>query len=603
MWHIVPCDRRPFVPALCFFAFLALLQAGCSGNQTAGKPGAAKTAASGSQAAPAPGASAAGAANGQAADSHPEVTPVAAAEANRGVEPLEGPIPLSPPDGKWLTDEFGRKYFVHRIKKIPQAWIWVEEGKRVQLARGLMFDVVSNDETSFDVKIYGTDAKMAANIAEAGRRVPTPEERAKIAATYRTEVAPSDRLTFTPFSQGLPTHGQWRQGFAVADVNEDGNLDIVHGPPRKGGSTPAIFLGNGQGGWRRWNEATYPSIPFDYGDIAVADFNGDRHPDLAIASHLRGITVVVGDGKGNFRPWSEGIEFEADDQDKPIFSSRAITVVDWNGDGRTDVLAWGEGPRLAATRIEGGGGEFSSGSRDAVVYLNKGDGTWQKKAAESSGRSYGDSIRVADFNGDKRLDFAAASSLTNNRTLLYLAQEDGSWKGSSIDLLRPQATFRGIAEGDFNRDGRTDLAVGYASTELGIARTGIDLLLARPDGSWDRRPLGSEEGRAGVWSLGAGDLDGDGALDLVGITGEGSGWVFLGDGKGSFTREQSPELAPQEPGCTGYHVELVDLDKDGAAELVASYAGEGSLSPLGGVGKCASGGSLRAWKASRQGAR
>jgi hypothetical protein len=592
MWHIDPCDRRPLVPTFCFLAFLALLQAGCSSNQAAGKPGAATAPTAGSQAAPA-----SGAANGQGTASHAEVTPVAAADANRNVEPPEGPIPLSPPDGKWLTDEFGRKYFVHRIKKIPQAWIWVVEGKRVQLARGLMFDVVSSDDTSFDVKIYGTDAQMAASIAEGGKRVPTPEEMAKAAATYRTEVTSSDRLAFTPYSQGLPTHGQWRQGFAVADVNEDGNLDIVHGPPRKGGSTPAIFLGNGKGGWRRWNEATYPSIPFDYGDIAVADFNGDRHPDLAIASHLRGITVVVGDGKGNFKPWSEGIDFEANDQDKPIFSSRAITVVDWNGDGRTDILAWGEGPRLAATRIEGGGGEFSTGSRDAVVYLNQGDGKWQKKAAAGSGRSYGDSVRVTDFNGDKRPDFAAASALTNNRTVLYLGQEDGSWKGSSIEQLRPQATFRGIAVGDFNGDGRMDLAVGYANTELGIARTGIDVLLARQDGSWDRRPLGSEEGRAGVWSLGAGDLDGDGALDLVGITGEGSGWVFLGDGKGSFTREQSPELAPQEVGCTGYHLEVVDLDKDGAAELVASYAGEGSLSPLGGVGKCASGGSLRAWKA------
>jgi hypothetical protein len=599
MWHIVPCDRRPFVPAFCFLAFLILLQAGCSGNQTAGKPGAAPaaTTASGTPAAPASGASAA---NGQGTDGPPEVTP---AEANRGVEPLEGPIPFSPPDGKWLTDEFGRKYFVQRIKKIPQAWVWVVEGKRVQLARGLMFDVVSSDETSFDVKIYGTDAQMAAGIAEGGKRVPSPEDLAKAAASYRTEVAASDRLTFTPLSQGLPTHGQWRQGFVVADVNEDGNLDIVHGPPRKGGSTPAIFLGDGKGGWRRWNEASFPSIPFDYGDIAVADFNGDRHPDLAIASHLRGISVLAGDGKGNFRPWSEGIEFEANDQDKPIFSSRAITVVDWNGDGRTDILAWGEGPRLAAARLQGGGGDFSTGSRGAVVYLNQGDGTWQKKApdgaASGSSRSYGDSVQVTDFNGDKHPDFVAASALTGNRTLLYLGQEDGSWKGSSIDQLRPQATFRGVAAGDFNGDGRADLAVGYASTELGIARTGIDVLLARPDGSWDRRPLGSEEGRAGVWALGAGDLDGDGALDLVGITGAGSGWVFLGDGKGSFTREQSPELAPQEVGCTGYHVELVDLNKDGAAELIASYAGEGSLSPLGGVGKCASGGSLRAWKVSR----
>src|SRR6185295_18049518 len=279
MWQIVSSSRRGWLPALCFAALPVLLATGCgSGRNAAVKtaPAApsgstAQTAPAANQAAPAPG-----------AEENPEVVPVQAAEAHRDVEAPEGPIPLAPPDGKWLTDEYGRKYFVTRIKKLPQGWAWVEEGKKVQLMHGLQFDVVSYDDTSFDVKIYGTDAKMAADIAAAGaaRRANSPEDLAKVAATYQTSTADSDRLLFTPFSQGLPQTAQWRNGFVVADVNEDGQLDIVHGPPRKGGSRPAIFLGNGKGGWRRWNEATFPPIPFDYGDVAVADFNGDGHPDL-----------------------------------------------------------------------------------------------------------------------------------------------------------------------------------------------------------------------------------------------------------------------------------------------------------------------------------
>lgn len=596
MWHILSGDRRPLAPAFCSAAVLALLLAGCSGNQATAKAGPAGTAEKSGQKPAAAG----GAGNTGSPAAQPEATPVQPADANKDVVPPEGPIPLAPPDGKWLTDEFGRKYFVHKIAKVPQAWAWIEEGKKVQLVRGLQFDVVSYDDKSFDVKIYGTDPKMAADIASAVKRT-TPEDLDKVAATYKADVPSSDRLLFTPFNQGLPQRGQWRQGFVVADINGDGHPDIVHGPPRKGGSTPAIFLGDGKGHWRRWAEAVFPPLPFDYGDVAVADFNGDGHPDLAIASHLRGITVLVGDGRGSFTAWSQGIDFEAGDQDAPVFTSRAIAAVDWNADGRPDLLAWGEGPRLATARLQGGGAEFSRGSRGALLYVNQGDGTWQKKTAAVQDQSYGDALVVADFDKDGKPDFAAASALTGNRTVVYLHQPDGSWKGVPAEMLRPQATFRGIATGDFNRDGRMDLAVGYASNELGVGRTGIDVLLARADGSWDRRPLGFEESRNGIWALGAGDLDGDGALDLVGITGGGSVWVYLGDGKGAFTREQSPELGTSESGCTGYHVALADLDGDGTDEVVAGFAGESTVTPAGSVGGCGSaGGSLKAWKASRQ---
>src|ERR1700674_4955601 len=137
---------------------------------------------------------------------------------------------------------------------------------------------------------------------------------------------PAAKVRFVKFDVGLPTSGQWREGFRIADMNEDGHPDIVHGPARKQTGTPVIFLGDGKGSWTLWKEARFPTLAYDYGDVEVADFNRDGHIDIALAVHLHGLFVLAGDGKGGFVNASAGLESTG-------FSSRAIRVTDWNGDG------------------------------------------------------------------------------------------------------------------------------------------------------------------------------------------------------------------------------------------------------------------------------
>ena len=88
-------------------------------------------------------------------------------------------------------------------------------------------------------------------------------------------------------------------------------------------------------------------------------------------------------------------------------------------------------------------------------------------------------------------------------------------------------------------------------------------------------------------------MNGDGHLDLAGVTE--SGWVvlYLGDGKGGFVHEDAPELKGPEGTCKGYHVRLRDVDGDGMAEVFAGFAGEqaGIIE----LTNCPSGGSLQAW--------
>jgi hypothetical protein len=147
--------------------------------------------------------------------------------------------------------------------------------------------------------------------------------------------------------------------------------------------------------------------------------------------------------------------------------------------------------------------------------------------------------------------------------------------------------------GDFDGDGRTDLAVAYTSFELDTWRSGVDGSFA-PGWIPGSHPLFAAATRKGPVALATGDLEGNGHKDLVAVTAAGETLVFLGNGKGSFTRQKTPP--PAFPGaCRGAHVELADLDGDGRDEMVESFSDEPDQ-----YGHCPSNGGLTAWKASRR---
>ncbi len=491
-----------------------------------------------------------------------------------------------PPNGKWLTDKQGRQYFVKKFPRIEGRYRWANaEHTKVMLWHGLPLDLDHYDQHYFYGKIYKISPSDHAPLAYVP---PTQKELAAAAASYPASTPTERRWKLEPFDKGLPRTGQWRNGFAIADMNGDGHPDIVTGPARKGPPVPSIFLGDGHGNWHPWTKATFPPAQYDYGDAAVADFNGDGHPDIALGIHLRGMLVLVGDGEGHFRTWSKGIQLVLPGHGKGlVFSTRRVGVVDWNGDGRPDLLALSEGPRGIAMHVY-------PTQYGPVVYLNQGDGSWvQVHQPANSPDIFGDDLAVADFNGDGKPDFAAALSVEGYKKLLYLGNDQGKFEGTSIPALRPKSWELGVAVADFNGDGRPDLAVAYSNYQYAIRRFGIDLLLNRKgkDGAIDWQRLGVTAGLAKkqepmFTAIAAGDLDGDGRPDIVALTRNGEVWVFRNRGGGNMVREDLPTLDHPASDCRGYHVALSDLDGDGTDEIVAEFAGE----------TCPGGGAIRAWK-------
>lgn len=537
---------------------------------------------------------------GAAQESAPAVEGVGAV----GQPAATGESVLEPPDGKWLTDESGQQYFILEVPRIEGQFVWLSENE-VRLRGGLPLKLERYDDKTFYAKIL----KVAPGAGTPVRgSKPTISDLEKAKASYKIEIPVVSRLRLVPFDAGLPRRGQWRNGFDVADMNGDGQLDIVHGAARKGASRPVIFLGDGKGTWRAWTEVRFPGdIRYDYGDVAAADLNGDGHMDMVLAMHILGLRALVGDGKGGFTPWTEGLDYRTPKSGDPPpgFSSRAITTVDWNGDKRPDVLALGEGMRLTTSNEKPEMQEAAANG--AVIYLNEGDGKWVRKDQGSdAGQLFGDSVTTGDFDGDGRVDFVTAASFVGRKDIVHLGRGDG-WETAPLDL-RPRGYVTAVTAGDFDGDGRDDVAAAYINSEMGVLRSGIDVFLARPDKddglSWERRGLAAVDGRLGFYALDAGNLDGDTSLDLVALTGEGQAHIFLGESQGSFARAELPAGAvASEPGCRGYDVRLVDLDGDGRDEIVANFAGEQgtsqilqSMGPEGVKQSCPSEGSIRAWK-------
>jgi hypothetical protein len=577
------------------------------------------------------------------------------------MDPSSATVP-EPEDGAWLEDEDGLEYTLFRWRK-HEGYYHFEADRPgyVKLNHVVRLKFEHEDDEYLYLRWYRT-APIAESLAEDARKAEAEVEA--IRASYRTEIEQNDTLRLEAFDEGLPRSQQWRNGFVLADMNGDGHLDLVHGPPRKGSvSHPVIFLGDSAGNWRHWDTAAFPPLPFDYGDIAAGDLDGDGNLDIVLASHLTGLFALRGDGKGGFTNWSEGLPLrrsavkrqqgierelarrstaaappprvpqrprrrgagrtkaaeaqkEAVEQPSeqpsepeppvgdPAFTSRAIALADWNGNGRLDVLALSEGPTAIQDITDDVAPPLGK-----VIFLNQGDGTW--KSLNGPGQMMGDVILPVDLDGDGQLDFVTSSRNVGAPWLLnYGGAADGSWTAAEIPDMRGRLITNGVAVDDFDGDGRRDLALTFQSQEGGEVRMGLDIYYGQEgEPAWRRASVFATtvHETEGMRALTAGDVDGDGRPDLVALTVEGRVWIFLNDGKGSFVRELSPEAEPDKEHlyCTGYRVVLSDIDRDGKNELVASFAGEpGSEAMFVGAlpTRCRALGALRAWKIAPQSA-
>jgi hypothetical protein len=293
--------------------------------------------------------------------------------------------------------------------------------------------------------------------------------------------------------------GGQTQDLAAGDFNSDGKQDLavtINSPQ----ISLSLLTGNGDGTFNA--PVNFPNTTgFDAPVIVAADVNNDTRLDLLIAHTLAcftapcassdDLTIMLGNGNGTF---------QSSQMDVGIGMAE-IAVGDFNRDGNQDLAMAGSSARLYLLR-------------------GNGDGTFVQQPTQTliPGENHlgedGTDIDVGDFNRDGIQDLVVAVALNGSRTVILIGNGDGTFRVPHIitepDIRIPH--YQAVA--DYNGDGSQDLALSLGWGFQGM----IEILNGNGDGTFQPLvlydPAPPDSSTAGG-DLIAGDFNRDGRPDLA----------------------------------------------------------------------------------------
>jgi len=274
--------------------------------------------------------------------------------------------------------------------------------------------------------------------------------------------------------------------------------------------------------------------------VVSADFNGDGKPDLAVVSDgSDDVTILLGNGTGGFTKAAGS----------PIvlgFSSTDLAVGDFNLDGKPDLIA------------------SNSVGATVDIFLGDGAGGFGVSTLNVTGGAGVKGLAVADYNLDGKPDFAVANFKSGSVAVMF-GNGSGGFSAAPFSPVPVGANPVDVTTGDFNQDGKPDLAVSDFGSD------DVTILLNTGSGTFTpaaQSPVAVPAHPARVVTA---DLNNDGKLDLVTANvASASVSVLLGNGNGTFHQAPGSPLTVASP---TWSVSVADFNLDGKPDLVVSDTG------------------------------
>jgi hypothetical protein len=391
-------------------------------------------------------------------------------------------------------------------------------------------------------------------------------------------------LAFT--KEHLGTLGGQVPSAVSADFNGDGHLDLVALVVGTDESALQLLPGDGTGRFTapvRLHHHTWHS----FGDLAwltAGDLDGDGSQDVAYVNADRDVvTLLVGRGDGTFEPRElpagrYPIRVAAADFDGS--GGLDLAVLSMNQDVR--VLRDLEVPTRPVIGIAFVTADFDGDGHDDVAslvnqalqtHLTRAEGGFVAPAATAV-RPGTFLLRAGRFDAGPTVDLLALANTGGTSAVhsLVLMRGNGDGTFAAGEELPTGGPPTDVAAGDVDGDGDLDVVCTTLRKDGGFTSYEVRLLRGGGDGTFATG--GVLATHSSVDGLSLGDLNTDGRADLVVLRNVSPDFeLSFFEGKADGTLAKVREYSPSGPNCGASELLLADLNRDGHVDITASCGG------------------------------
>ena len=325
------------------------------------------------------------------------------------------------------------------------------------------------------------------------------------------------------------------------------NADVTGGTAAPATESAMTFTSNGlwllnSSNGSEFTQSTFAvwSTAVEWDAVLEGDFNGDGLMDVAGRTDIGQWWTSINQGDGTAAAPQFMIYW------KPSLNIVEYVSGDFNGDGHTDVAG------LSSSGVWWAG----LAKTDSVGFTNSRMGAWASSLSFTS-------IQTGDFDADGRTDIAGLTS--TGKWIGLVGKAGGGWETKNLGFWSPNLNFTdAIVSGDFNGDGKTDIAGRTAAGQWWAAMANA--------GS-----VGFSNALIGGWStsvdwsdVNVGDFNGDGKTDIIARSNIGQWWGLMSEAADGL--RSNTHIGYWNPNVVWTGITVGDANGDGRDDLIGRVA-------------------------------